>query len=87
MTFRFWIAAMTDERGTPRAACTCLSSWPTFLPSRDASLDGTSTYYSPPTFRFWDCCGEEREDAPGCITGWHLDLLFSPDLQVLGLLR
>ena len=39
------------------------------------------------TFRFWDCCGEEREDAPGCITGWHLDLLFSPDLQVLGLLR
>jgi len=22
--------------------------------------------------RFWDCCGDEAEDAPGCCTGWHV---------------
>ena len=57
---------MTDERGMPRAGFTCLTSWPACLPA----------CFSPSvcmmTFRFWDCCGKEREDAPGCVTGWHL---------------
>ncbi len=22
--------------------------------------------------RFWECCGEEAEDAPGCTTSYHL---------------
>lgn len=22
--------------------------------------------------RFWDCCGAESEDAPGCVGGHHL---------------
>jgi hypothetical protein len=22
--------------------------------------------------RFWDCCGAEAEDAPGCKAGWHV---------------
>ncbi|KAL6761956.1 hypothetical protein V8C86DRAFT_2526738 [Haematococcus lacustris] len=22
--------------------------------------------------QFWDCCGQEQEDAPGCCTGYHL---------------
>lgn len=22
--------------------------------------------------RFWDCCGAEAEDAPGCVLGFHV---------------
>lgn len=34
--------------------------------------------HSPPPsvpaglLQFWDCCGEEAEDAPGCERGFHV---------------